>query len=422
MKNLQCKLTRKRWLEIGVSALLFVLIIAWALVLEYTEPDREATAARKRFFAVARVTDILDDNAETQDWTEGRRIGQQYLEVEILNGPWKGETLEAINYLTIYTNVDAKIGTKIVVRLDLDDEGAPYIISIPNYNRAPVLLGLLAIFAALLLLIGRKKGLTALLGLVYTLACVWFIQVPMILRGAQPVVVTVVLVALTTAASLLFLNGFSRKTLCATLGCIGGVAVAGIFAALCGSISPLNGFNLPEAEELVLRASDRGLKISGLFVSGILIASLGAVMDVAMSISSACWELRELNPDLPRKALFRSGIDWGEFFLIALSLMLVTLFLAAMGLLVGILFSRNRSPLLTAGLIVFVEYCVTSFSNIVSNRAISFLSPYSFFSAAEISKSGFYELDYLGWCVLLFALFLVLSYRVFLKKDIQFRS
>ena len=202
MKNLQCKLTRKRWMEIGVSVLLFVLIIAWALVLEYTEPDREATAARKRYFAVARVTDILDDNAETQDWTEGRRIGQQYLEVEILNGPWKGEILETINYLTIYTNVDAKIGTKIVVRLDLDDAGEPYVISIPNYNRAPVLLGLLAIFAALLLLIGREKGLTALLGLVYTLACVWFIQVPMILRGAQPVVVTVVLVALTTAASL----------------------------------------------------------------------------------------------------------------------------------------------------------------------------------------------------------------------------
>lgn len=328
MKNLQCKLTRKRWLEIGVSVLLFVLIIAWALVLEYTEPDREATAARKRFFAVARVTDILDDNAETQDWTEGRRIGQQYLEVEILNGPWKGETLEAINYLTIYTNVDAKIGTKIVVRLDLDDEGAPYIISIPNYNRAPVLLGLLAIFAALLLLIGRKKGLTALLGLVYTLACVWFIQVPMILRGAQPVAVTVVLVALTTAASLLFLNGFSRKTLCATLGCIGGVAVAGIFAALCGSISPLNGFNLPEAEELVLRASDRGLKISGLFVSGILIASLGAVMDVAMSISSACWELRELNPDLPRKALFRSGMNIGQD---AMGTMANTLILAFAG-------------------------------------------------------------------------------------------
>lgn len=328
MKKPQSKLTKKRWTEIAVSVLLFAVMIAWALALEYTEPDRETTAARKRSFAVAEVTDVLADNAEVQDWTEGRRIGQQYLEVEILNGPWKGETLETINYLTIYTNVDARVGTKIVVRLDLDDAGEPYIISVPNYNRAPVLIGLLAVFAALLILIGRKKGLMALVGLVYTLCCIWFIQVPMILRGAQPIFVTVVIIALTTAASLIFLNGFSRKTLCATLGCIGGVAVAGVFAALCGAISPLNGFNLPEAEELVLRAADRGIKISGLFVSGILIASLGAVMDVAMSISSACWELRELNPDLPGKALFRSGMNIGQD---AMGTMANTLILAFAG-------------------------------------------------------------------------------------------
>lgn len=58
-------------------------------------------------------------------------------------------------------------------------------------------------------------------------------------------------------------------------------------------------------------------------------------------------------------AIFRSGTPWGEFFLIALSLTLVTLFFAAMGLMVGVLFSRNRSPLLTAGLVVFVEYCIS---------------------------------------------------------------
>lgn len=112
----------------------------------------------------------------------------------------------------------------------------------------------------------------------------------------------------------------------------------------------------------------------------------------------------------------------GRVFLIALSLTLVTLFFAAMGLMVGILFPRNRSPLLTAGLVVFVEYCITSFSNIISNRAISFLSPYSFFGAAKISETGFYDMTYLGWGVLLVTLFLVLSYGVFLKKDIQFRS
>ena len=318
----------RRALEIGLSLGLVLILVLWAAVLFWTEEDREATAARKRMFAVAEVTDILEDTAEVQDWTEGRRIGQQELEIEVLTGPWKGAVLETPNYLTIYTNVDARVGTRIIVRLDADEQGQPYVLSIPNYNRVPMLLGLMAVFAGLLVLIGRRKGVMALIGLVYTLACLWFILVPMILRGADPVLVTVVIVALTTAASLLLLTGLSRKTLCATLGCVGGVAAAGLFAAAAGTISPINGFNLPEAEELVLRAADQGLQISGLFVSGILVASLGAVMDVAMSIASACWELRQVDPKLPRTALFRSGMHIGRD---AMGTMANTLILAFAG-------------------------------------------------------------------------------------------
>ena len=318
----------RRALEIGLSLGLVLILVLWAAVLFWTEEDREATAARKRMFAVAEVTDILEDTAEVQDWTEGRRIGQQELEIEVLTGPWKGAVLETPNYLTIYTNVDARVGTRIIVRLDADEQGQPYVLSIPNYNRVPMLLGLMAVFAGLLVLIGRRKGVMALIGLVYTLACLWFILVPMILRGADPVLVTVVIVALTTAASLLLLTGLSRKTLCATLGCVGGVVAAGLFAAAAGTISPINGFNLPEAEELVLRAADQGLQISGLFVSGILVASLGAVMDVAMSIASACWELRQVDPKLPRTALFRSGMNIGQD---AMGTMANTLILAFAG-------------------------------------------------------------------------------------------
>lgn len=318
----------RRALEIGLSLGLVLILVLWAAVLFWTEEDREATAARKRMFAVAEVTDILEDTAEVQDWTEGRRIGQQELEIEVLTGPWKGAVLETPNYLTIYTNVDARVGTRIIVRLDADEQGQPYVLSIPNYDRVPMLLGLMAVFAGLLVLIGRRKGVMALIGLVYTLACLWFILVPMILRGADPVLVTVVIVALTTAASLLLLTGLSRKTLCATLGCVGGVAAAGLFAAAAGTISPINGFNLPEAEELVLRAADQGLQISGLFVSGILVASLGAVMDVAMSIASACWELRQVDPKLPRTALFRSGMNIGRD---AMGTMANTLILAFAG-------------------------------------------------------------------------------------------
>lgn len=120
--------------------------------------------------------------------------------------------------------------------------------------------------------------------------------------------------------------------------------------------------------------------------------------------------------------LFHPGFSVWDFFLISKSLFLVTLFLAAFGLLIGIAFSANRSPLLTAGLIVFVEYCITSSSRIVGNRMLSFLSPYSFFSAAEISRIGFYELDYLTWYLVLLVIFLLTAYSIFMKKDVQFRS
>ena len=328
MKKTDSPDRRLRLYEILASVLIFAILIGWALALTLPAGDRELTAAQKRMFAVAEVTDVLADNASPDTWTEGRRIGQQLLEVKVLTGEHKGAVLEAANFLSAYANVDAKVGTKVIVRLDVDEQGELYVVSVPAYNRAPVMLGLALIFAALLVIIGRKKGVMALVGLVYTLACIWFIQVPMILRGAEPILVSIIIVALTTAASLLFLTGLSRKTLCAVLGCVCGVGVAGIFAAVSGSISQLNGFNLPEAEDLVLRATQDTVRISGLLVSGILVASLGAVMDVAMSISSSCWELRQLNPGLPKAALFRSGMNIGRD---AMGTMANTLILAFAG-------------------------------------------------------------------------------------------
>lgn len=118
--------------------------------------------------------------------------------------------------------------------------------------------------------------------------------------------------------------------------------------------------------------------------------------------------------------LFKPGFSLGEFFLLAISFFLVTLFFGALGLLLGSCKPNNRSPLLTAGLIVFLEYCITAFSRTVSNRMIGFLSPFSFFSSSEIHKLRFYEWDYLIWYIFLVAAFLILSHAVLMKRDIKF--
>ena len=136
---------RRVW-EIGAALLLLAVLVVTAAALRGGEGEREARAARKRLFAVARVTDVLADHSAEDTWTEGRRLGEQYIEVKLLTGPFKGTVLETSNYLNAYTNVDCRLGTRIVVRLDYDDHGKPYIISVPNYDRGLVLAGLLVVF------------------------------------------------------------------------------------------------------------------------------------------------------------------------------------------------------------------------------------------------------------------------------------
>ena len=316
----------RRWAGIIVGAALLLLLVLGGLFLR--QEDGERTAAQKRSFAVAKVTDILADDAQPEPWSGGLRLGSQEIEVEILSGPHRGAVLETINYLSAYANVDCKLGTRVIVRLDYDDQGEPYIISVPNYDRGSVLIGMLVVFCLILVLVGGKKGIMALLGLAYTLAGIWFLLLPLILRGAPPIPASIAIAALTAAASLLMLTGFTRKTLCAGLGCVCGVAAAGLFAWVVGQITPISGFNMSEAEELVLRAYDSPMQIRGLLVSGILIASLGAVMDVAMSIASACSELREVDPDIGAGRLFRSGMNIGRD---AMGTMANTLILAFAG-------------------------------------------------------------------------------------------
>ncbi|MEG2420630.1 MAG: YibE/F family protein [Oscillospiraceae bacterium] len=326
--SLQPPSFKRQLLCYGGAALFFVLFLLAVVLLNRPLPGAVATSASLRTFVPARVTAVRSDNAAPDSWTEGLRIGTQGVELKLLSGEYRGKILPADNYLNAYANVDVKEGTRVIVRLDLDEGGSPYVVAIVNYDRGPVLGVMALLFALMLVVIGGKKGVKALLGLAFTLVALWFLLIPLISRGFSPILSTVFLVVLTTAVSLLLLNGLSQKTLCATLGCVGGVTVAGLVAALVGVLTPLGGFNMPEAEELVLRAGEQGVHIRGLLVCGVLIAALGAVMDVAMAISSSLWELRTLNPKLDTIALFRSGMNIGRD---AMGTMANTLILAFVG-------------------------------------------------------------------------------------------
>ncbi len=326
------KITKDRILHMFIRALPMMIVLAFlagtALWINRPKDGETATDSSRMVYAPAKVTAVLSDNAQEDfENAEGRRVGDQELEIRILSGDHKDEIMTVTNYMSALFNVDVQQGDRIIVRIMTDENGS-YYASVFNYDRGIVLGGFLLVFFILLAALGGKKGLGALAGLLLTLGCIWFILIPCLLRGVPAIPVTIAVSAVSAAAGLIFLNGYSKKTFCAVCGCVGGVLVSGIAAAVVGILSPMNGFNMQEAENLILYGADEGLKVSGLLVCGVLISALGAVMDVALGIASSVWEMKEQNPDASVGSLFRSGMQIGKD---AMGTMANTLILAFAG-------------------------------------------------------------------------------------------
>ncbi len=311
-----------------IVGVLFAAVILFAVALNQAAEDEVPTSASQMVYEKAEVTAVLSDDAEADyENAEGRRVGTQELEIRILTGTHKDEIMSLTNYMSALFNVDLEKGDNIIVRIMTDENGS-YYASVFNYDRGMVIGGFVLIFFVLLAVLGGKKGIGALLGLLFTLACVWFILIPALIIGLPIIAVTVGIIIITSVCALILLNGISEKTWCAILGCVIGVITAGAIAALVGHITPINGFNMSEAENLILYGAEKGLKISGLLVCGVLISALGAVMDVALGIASSVNELSLQNSKAKAKELFHSGMNIGKD---AMGTMANTLILAFAG-------------------------------------------------------------------------------------------
>ena len=263
-------------------------------------------------YETARVLAVLSDNTEIDPETENVLRGSQELELEILTGRYAGETVQTTNYLSAFYNVIAREGGKISVSINTVAEDV-YSVSVYNYSRDLWIWGALLLFALVLFAVGGKQGLKALLSLGITVFCVIFLLVPLLVqRGWNPLATTIGIIAYTIFVTFVILGGIQVKTMVAALGSLGGVLLAGLMAWSACKVIHISGMNMDEAEALLLTAVDNGLKIRGLYICGILIAAEGAVMDIAMSISSAVAELHAVNPSLTARQLFRSGMNIGR--------------------------------------------------------------------------------------------------------------
>ncbi len=309
---------------IAIFAMVAIFFAAYCLIhFGLVQPDDTKSTSH---FVKAKVVSLLLDNTQADETTEGILRGSQEVIIEVTSGQFKGQQYQTSNYLSMLFNINAKEGTRVIVRLDPQGDG--YSAFIYSYDRSLVLFALFAVFALALIIIGRDKGAMALLSLVITLVCVVGILFPLIEYGFSAILSTILIVFYVTVFTFVLIDGINRKTISAAIGTLLGVVIASLFAFIAGALSHISGFQTNEAEELLLIGTDHGMKIKGLFTAGILIASLGAVMDVAMSIASAIHELHQVNSALSAKELFKSGMNIGRD---AMGTMANTLILAFAG-------------------------------------------------------------------------------------------
>ena len=301
-------MNREKLQKLGFGVFLaafFIFLIAFNRSLTFREPgDIKADVEYEKAQAVRILSDTLAPDPEFP----GVKIGVQKIEFRLLTGSEAGKTVTANNFVSRTENNPAKVGTKML----LASYDGFATCTVENYIREPVVYALILAFALLVVLVGRGSGARSLFSLVFTLANVVWLFIPLIIRGAPPVLASMLVVVLSSAVMLIFITGFSQKTFVAAVSCILCTCAAGLIAYLVGAVGHVSSLNTPQAEDLIFVAQQTPLKIHDLLFAGILISSLGAVLDTAVSITSAIYEMRELNPGISAKQLLKSGMNVGK--------------------------------------------------------------------------------------------------------------
>ena len=286
--------------------LLFVCVFA-VFVFKLNQVEKTELVVRTgQTFEKAEVTEILQDNLDSN----GTRVGEQKVHVKMLTGARKGTELDITSSSGYLFGDACKAGMKVIVMQSI--AGETTIASVYSQDREWVIYIFALLYLLALCVIGGKQGIKGCLGLIFTFFCVIFVYLPLVYLRFSPFWAAVFICFLTTLVTMYLIGGPTKKTCAATLGTLAGVVLAGLSAWCFSKASGISGYNVSDIETLMTLWNTNRIQVGGLLFSGLLISCLGAVMDVAMSISSAIDEIYKQNTSLTRKELFKAGMRVGR--------------------------------------------------------------------------------------------------------------
>jgi uncharacterized membrane protein len=240
-------------------------------------------------FLKVTVIEVMEESLEDDGF--GGEVINIRMQVEVTSAPYKNDMLVIeVQVHDVETEIyPINVGDKLLINM-LDIEGEIFF-SVVTYQREGGLLWLMALFVVLVVIIGRFKGIRALIALGFSIHVILRLLIPAILTNSSIITPAFFMSLYILIGSFIIIGGFSSKTLHATLGSLIGITVSSLLALFFLNTLKMTGI-LDEQSFFLLNIQGLDIDLRGILFISITVGSLGAIMDVSMSLASALHELK----------------------------------------------------------------------------------------------------------------------------------
>ncbi|MEY8415575.1 YibE/F family protein [Tissierella praeacuta] len=241
------------------------------------------------------------------------RQGDQRATIQIETGSYKGQIVSANNMLTGSLAEDKifREGDRAWVLIGFDESRNINFANMVDHYRLNKEVVLIGCFALVIIIFSGVIGVRTLLSFAFTLMSIWKILIPAMLRGFNPIIIALIVGNFLTIITILLVIGFTKTAYAAIISAISCSLATYILAVIFGNYFNIHGAVMNLSESL-LYAGFLKLDLTAIFQGGIYLASLGAILDLAVDISTALDEVVKNNPNITGKDLIASGFNIGK--------------------------------------------------------------------------------------------------------------
>ncbi len=356
---------QKVWL---VGIFLFVGLISSSFAQELVES--------KESIEKARITNLFMQEVRPSGLSE-KQVTLYHYEAELLSGTNKGETVELRDVL-----LDAQVGTVVYVRHIQERDGSEYFV-LTEPARGGKLLALSLVLVALVIIVGKRQGVLAIVSLCLTVLLVIYVLIPGLLKGYSPVLVAFSIATCALALVMYMTHGFRRMTSAAFVGSSVALLVTLLTSLYAVHLLAFTGLASDEAAYLQLTGASL-INLRDLLIASMLIGIVGAVNDVAITQSAITMELLATK-GLSRASVFSKAMAVGRDHTGSL---INTLVLAYVGASLPLMLLLSQSELALSYVLSMEVVAVEVVRSIIGSIGVVLVVPLSTLLAMYFYKEG----------------------------------